>query len=214
VTDQPFMSREEADAYIAQQLRGSASVVADALPGGAGSAGPTDADLGAQLAAGGAAAGLLPHEATMDDLMAEFRAMASKMTVLEKELAVTRQAQVAGRAPDDLVLYAHNAADWIGVHKRMNGDIVQALPNHFAAPEAAAKAMADAAVAVTGNGLDGQPTDAGANPAKVSEVRKAAAALERWIEKIHVRESGKAIDFSVVLDDVFRVLEAADKIAA
>jgi hypothetical protein len=233
MTEQPsFTSRADADAYIAEQLRAgqpagaavpqppaegfasraeATAFAGDQIAAGqAPKSGPTDSELGAHMAAEGAAAGGLPHEATMDDLMAEFRAMAARMEGLEKELAVTKAAQVAGRAPDDLVLYAINASAWLHIHHLMNGD----LPlGHFDKVRAAGEALAAAAIATTGHDGEGKETGEPADLGQLTAVRQSVAAIERFIGRTHPRLGRKHVDFSVVEYDLEMILEAADKLA-
>jgi hypothetical protein len=152
---------------------------------------------GADLVAAGAG-GTLPHETTMDDLMAEFRAMQDTVTTLQGKLDAEAKARVQATAPEDIVLYARNAADWLVVHQTMHSDLG---PGYFDKPIAASKALAAAAA------------DAVDNPAKLDDVASASTALERWIERTHPRLAGKPIDFGVVLYDLEMVAEAAEKLA-
>ncbi len=200
--DNISLSGEEARAIVAQRLAASSEAAAAAMP--------SEVPGGQALVDAGAAGGTLPNETTMDALMAEFRAMADRMAGLEQELAVTRQSQVAGRAPDDLVLYSQNLADWLALHEVQNGD----LPGgHFDKPKAAAAALVDASVAATGRDAAGQDTGS-KDPARLSGIGDLVATVERFIGKTHPRVGRKYIDFSVVEYDLEMILAAAERLAA
>jgi hypothetical protein len=148
----------------------------------------------------------LPHEATMDAMMAEFKAMSERVQAMEAELGKARGDYAAAAAtlgPPAVAIYAQAIADKLTSFRAAHPD---APPGHWDAVIAKAAPLGQAAAdLIAGKGHAADVT--GPLPDVVD-------AVERFVGKTHPRKWGKPIDFSAILGDLEDATDAAAAISA
>ncbi len=167
------------------------------------------ADAGASLSQMSAApAEPLPHEATMDAMMAEFKAMSERVTAMEAELGKARGDYAAAAArlgPPEVALYAKAIHDKLVSLRAAHPD---APPGHFDAVIAKAAPLGEAAQ----NLIDGQQ---GAHASDVTgQLAGVVDAVDRFITRTHPRKWGKPIDMSALGGDLEDATDAAEAVAS
>lgn len=150
----------------------------------------------------------LPHEATMDAMMEEFRKMSERVLAMEKELGQARgdyAAAAAALGPPAVALYAKAIHDKLTSFRAAHPD---APAGHFDAVIAKAAPLAEAAADLIG----GKP---GAHASAVTDqLADVIDAVERFAGRTHPRKWGKPIDFSALLGDLEDAQAAADAAAS
>ena len=164
------------------------------------------ADAGASLAQMGAERGdPLPHEAEMDRMMAEFRAMSERVAAMETQLGQARSdyaAATAALGPPPVAVYGKALHDKLTSLRAAHPD---APAGHFDAVIKAAAPLAEASQAVIdGKGHVSDLTD---------QLPGVIDAVDRFVSKTHRRRWGKPIDFSAIESDLEYAAEAADQIS-
>jgi ParB-like chromosome segregation protein Spo0J len=163
------------------------------------------ADAGASLGQMSTApAEPLPHEATMDAMMAEFKAMSARVQAMEQELGQARgdyAAAAAALGPPSVALYAKAIHDKLTSFRAAHPD---APAGHFDAVIAKAAPLAEAAADL----INGKP---GAHASAVTDqLAGVVDAVERFTGRTHPRKWGKPIDFSALEGDLEDAQAAAD----
>lgn len=148
----------------------------------------------------------LPHEAAMDQMMAEFKAMSERVAAMETELGRARTDYAAAAArlgPPAVALYGQAIHDKLVSFRNAHPD---APPGHFDAVIKAAAPLAEASAQVIGG--QGHASDV------VGQVPDVVDAVDRFINKTHRRKWGKPIDFSALESDLEDAQDAADEVNA
>ncbi len=147
----------------------------------------------------------LPHEATMDAMMAEFKAMTERVNAMEAELGKARGDYAAAAArlgPPEVALYAQAIHDKLVSLRNAHPD---APLGHFDAVIAKAAPLGEAARdLIGGEGHVNDVTD------KLGEV---VDAVDRFITRTHPRKWGKPIDMSALASDLEDATDAAAAVA-
>lgn len=145
---------------------------------------------------------LLPAEEAIDRMMALLKAQSDQIEALQAQVGVMAKQSaeaLAAHGGPMVTRYAKGAQDKITAHVAANPDVPQ---GHFVPLQEFAGQLWDAAEAMAkGNGA-------------LADVEKAAGAVTRFINRTHVKLSGKHIDWSTVIDDVETVVDEAIKLAA
>jgi hypothetical protein len=167
------------------------------------------ADAGASLGQMSTApAEPLPHEAEMDRMMAEFRAMSERVQAMEQELGKAKGDYAAAAArlgPPEVALYAQAIHDKLVSMRAAHPD---APLGHFDTVIAKAAPLGEAAR----NLVSGQP---GAHVSDVTDqLGDVIDAVERFAGKTHPRKWGKPIDLSALLADLEDAQAAAEAVAS
>jgi hypothetical protein len=148
----------------------------------------------------------LPHEAEMDRMMSEFKAMSERVAAMEGELSKARGDYAAAAAklgPPEVAIYAQAIYDKLTSFRAAHPD---APPGHFDAIIAKAAPLGQAAAdLIAGKGHASDVT---------GQLADVVDAVERFTGKTHPRKWGKPIDFSAILGDVEDATAAAEAIAA
>jgi hypothetical protein len=148
----------------------------------------------------------LPHEAEMDAMMAEFKAMSERVTAMEAELGKARGDYAAAAAklgPPEVAIYAQAIYDKLASFRAAHPD---APPGHFDAIIAKAAPLgAAAADLIAGKGHASDVT---------GQLADVVDAVDRFVNKTHRRKWGKPIDFSALEGDLEDATDAAAAIAA
>lgn len=171
-------------------------------------AGTPQADAGPQLAqmATDTAAEPLPHEATMDAMMSEFKAMSERVQAMEQELGQARGDYAAAAAklgPPEVAIYAQAIADKLTSFRAAHPD---APPGHFDAIIAKTAPLGQAAAdLIAGKGHASDVT---------GQLAEVVDAVDRFVNKTHPRKWGKPIDFSALEGDLEDATAAAEAISA
>lgn len=185
--------------YLEAAAQVAAGVDQGATMGAAASAGDSLAQMST------APAEALPHEATMDAMMTEFKAMSERVAAMEKELGQARRgyaAAVAQLGPPEVVTYAKAIYDKLVSFRAAHPDVPA---GHFDAVIQTAAPLAEAAQAVIDG--TGQAEDVTGQLAPVVD------AVTKFLDR-HVRKSGKPIDFSAIRGDLEDATDAAEAMAS
>jgi len=148
----------------------------------------------------------LPHEAEMDRLMAEFKAMSERVAAMESELGQTRAdyaAAAAALGPPAVAVYAKAIHDKLVSLRNAHPD---APAGHFDDVIAAAAGPADAARQVIAG--QGHVSDV------TGSLEPALAAVDHFVTRTHRRRWGKPIDMSALESDIEDARDAAAAAAA
>lgn len=178
----------------------AAAVAAEVDQGAAADAGPVLGQMSTDPAQP------LPHEATMDAMMAEFKAMSERVQAMEAELGKARGDYAAAAAtlgPPAVAIYAQAIADKLTSFRAAHPD---APPGHFDAVIAKAAPLGQAAAdLIAGKGHASDVT---------GQLADVVDAVERFALRTHPRKWGKPIDFSALLGDLEDATDAAAAISA
>jgi hypothetical protein len=178
----------------------AAAVAAEVNTGPAADAGPSLGQMDATPAEP------LPHEAEMDRMMAEFKAMSERVNAMEQELGKARGDYAAAAAklgPPEVAIYAQAIYDKLTSFRAAHPD---APPGHFDAVIAKAAPLGQAAADLIAG--KGHASDVTGPLADVVD------AVDRFVNKTHRRKWGKPIDFSALEGDLEDATAAAEAIAA
>lgn len=214
MTSQPLTPLSDDERAELEKLR--AAQAAQSVPydeaaaqvGAAVDQGPA-ADAGASLSQMDATpAEPLPHEAEMDRMMAEFKAMSERVAAMETELGKARGDYAAAAArlgPPEVAIYAQAIHDKLTSFRAAHPD---APPGHFDAIIAKAAPLGDAAR----NLISGQP---GTHATDITDqLADVVDAVDRFVSRTHRRKWGKPIDFSALEGDLEDATAAAEAISA
>lgn len=202
MTDQTPAPLSDDERAELDQLRAAAAeaAVTDVVQAPQADAGPVLAQLSTDPAQP------LPHEATMDAMMAEFKTMSERVQAMEAELGKARGDYAAAAAtlgPPAVAIYAQAIYDKLTSFRAAHPD---APPGHFDAVIAKAAPLGQAAAdLIAGKGHASDVT---------GQLAGVVDAVERFTGKTHPRRWGKPIDFSAVLGDLEDATDAAAAIDA
>lgn len=186
--DQPY-TREQANEEVAQQLGAAA-------PG----PGVSGEQLGAQMHAAGAAAGL-PYEDQMNAAMEQIKALSQQVDALRQRDQAREQAQILALGEPILQRYANGVRDKLAAHQAAN----PGTDAHFAQPIKDAAALADAAAHAIARGANDLGT-----------VRSYAARLDHFFARGHARTAAGPVahaDLSAAAADLEHVISEANRLA-
>jgi hypothetical protein len=192
----------------AQPVSGQAAAdaVAQNLGAAAPGSGVTDADLGAQLAAGGAQQGFVDpqaaeYQASMDDLMAQVKALGQQVQLLQARDEQRTAASIAQLGEPILIRYAKGVADKLRAHMASHPALGA---EHYGQAIADADSLARAATdAISKGGND------------MGQVHNLAYRLDRFFTRTHPRaKTGLSNpDHSSAEYDLDQVVNEANRLA-
>lgn len=163
------------------------------------------ADAGASLAQMSAdRADPLPHEAVMDQMMAEFKAMSERVAAMEAELGRARSDYAAAAArlgPPAVAVYGRAIHDKLLSLRAAHPD---APAGHFDDIISRAAPLAEASRAV----IDGS----GHVDDVTGQLGDVVDAVDRFVTRTHRRKWGKPIDFSALQGDLEDAQDSAEQV--
>lgn len=187
--DQPPVTREQANEEVAAQLGAAA-------PG----PGVSGEQLGAQMHAAGATAGL-PYEDAMNAAMEQIKALSQQVQTLQQRDYQREQAQILALGEPVLQRYANGVRDKLAAHRAAN----PGTDDHFAQPIRDAAALADAAANAISRGANDLGT-----------VRAYASRLDHFFARGHARTASGPVrhaDLSAAASDLEHVITEANRLA-